>query len=218
MIRVWLLAVARTVTIGIAALCVVIHATPLVPWITRHLTEWGPEPRRGVLIVLSGEQLSDGTVGLMSYWRCVYTAWAYRAGEFSRVLVSGGASQYLAPPAHPGVPPPQRLGYAMRQLLVSLGVPEEKIMVEAASSSTHLNAVESARMLVGVEGPFTLVTSDFHTYRAARCFRRAGVDVQCWPAPDILKRSNDWRQRFHCAALLAEECVKIGYYRVKGWI
>jgi uncharacterized SAM-binding protein YcdF (DUF218 family) len=217
LIRVWLLGALRIVTVGIAALFVVVHFTPLVPWITRQITEWGPEPRRGVLIVLGGEQLSDGTIGLMSYWRCVYAAWAYRGGEFTRVLVSGGASNYLAP-AHPGVPPPRRLGYVLCQLLESLGVPGDKILVEAESSSTHRNAIESARLLAGVAGPFTLVTSDFHTYRAARCFRRAGIAVECWPAPDILKRSNDWRQRWHCAALLAEECVKIAYYRWKGWI
>ena len=202
--------------VGLAALFGVVHFTPLVPWMTRQLAVWGPEPRGrgGVLIVLGGEQLSDGTIGLMSYWRCVYAAQAYREGAFRRVLVSGGASNYLTP----SVPAPPRLGEAMRELLGSLGVPKERVIVEAASASTHLNAIYSARLLQGDEGPFTLVTSDFHTYRAVACFRRAGIAVESWPAPDILKRYNDWRQRWHCAALLAEECTKILYYWFRGWL
>lgn len=194
-----------------------IHTTGLVGWVARRMTEWGPEPRTGILIVLGGEQLSDGTIGLMSYWRCVYAANAYKGGQFEKVLVTGGASNYLDE-ARPGQPPPPRLGLVMRQTLEAMGVPGEKIAVELESSSTHLNALASARMLSGERGPFTLVTSDYHTYRAARCFRQAGLAVECWPAPDVIKRSLDWTQRLSGAVTLAEEGVKIVYYRWQGWI
>jgi uncharacterized SAM-binding protein YcdF (DUF218 family) len=192
----------------------VIHLTPLVPWLAGQWTEWGPEPKRGVLIVLGGEQLSDGTIGLMSYWRCVYAAGLYRHGEFSKVLVSGGVG------GEGGAQAP-RLGAAMRQALEAMGVPGDRIVVEDQSSSTHTNAQNAARLLgerAADDGPFTLVTSDFHTYRAAACFRRAGLAVSCWPVPDVLKRSLDWTQRLSCARALAEEGVKIIYYRWQGWL
>lgn len=213
-----LVRLAHAVPVVVTALVGLVHFTPLIPWITRYVTVWDSEPRRGILIVLGAEQQADGTIGLMSYWRCVYAANLFKKGAFTAILVSGGASNYLERAAHPEQPPPPPLAQVMSEFLQAAGVPKQSIIVEAASSSTRRNALESAPILARLTGPFTLVTSDFHSFRALHCFRRAGVNVQSWPVPDVLKRFNTWGYRIQCGVMLAEEATKTAYYWWKGWI
>lgn len=214
----WLIRLARTSWAAVAVIFAIVHLTPLIPRITRHMAIWDVPPTRGVLIVLGAEQNADGTLGIMSYWRCIYTVRAWRTGRFSRVLVSGGGSNHLILPDDPRAPRPPLLANAMAEFLQALGIPKDVLIVESASTSTHLNATYSAPLLRALDGPYTLITSDFHTLRAQRCFRRAGIQVACWPSPDILKRFNDWRQRFPCSIVLAEEWIKLAYYWWQGWI
>ena len=209
--------VARIIPVAVTAVFGLVHLTPLIPWATRQITVWDPQPVGGVLVVLGAEQQSDGTIGVISYWRCVYAAQTWRAGKFSHVVVSGGASNRLEPPGV-NAPPPKPLAEVMGDFLVAIGVPRSAILVEPSSSSTHLNAVYSVELLREMTGPFTVITSDYHSYRAQRCFRRAGLAVASWPVPDILKRFSSWRDRFHCGTLLVEEFIKLGYYSWKGWI
>lgn len=206
---------ARALPIAFTALFALIQFTPVTAGLARRMAIWDdPAPASGVLIVLGAEQHADGTLGIMSYWRCFYALRAWRTGRFSKVLVSGGPVQHPGPPEQP--PPP--LADSMAAFLQAMGVPAGDIVIERASSSTHLNAVNSVPLLRGLPGPYTLITSDYHTLRAQRTFRRAGLAVSSQPAPDILKRSSDWRQRFQCSAVLAEEWVKLGYYWWQGWI
>lgn len=213
----------RLARAGAAVLAVVLalaHFTPLTHWVTRRMAIWDePAAPHGTLIVLGAEQNADGTLGIMSYWRCVYAVRAWRTGQYSKLLVSGGASNHLIPPEDSAPPAaPLQLAGAMAEFLTALGVPKDALIVESASTSTHLNASYSAPLLRSLPGPYTLITSDFHTMRAQRCFRRAGISVSSQPAPDILKRALDWRQRWQCSIILAEEWVKLGYYWWKGWI
>lgn len=215
-LRRWLIRLARTGSAALAVIFILVHLTPLTPRITRWMASWDIPPTHGVLIVLGAEQNADGTLGIMSYWRCIYTVRAWRTGKFSRVLVSGGDSN--PPPILPDDPRPPLLANAMAEFLQALGIPKDALIIESASTSTHLNATYSAPLLRKLDGPYTLITSDFHTLRAQRCFRRAGIEVASRPSPDVLKRFNDWRQRFPCSIVLAEECVKLAYYWWQGWI
>lgn len=213
----------RLTRAAIAVVAVVFTLTqliPVAPWITRRMAIWDEAAApHGTLIVLGAEQNADGTLGMMSYWRCVYAVRAWRTGRYSRLLVSGGASNHVIPPETPtDAPNPLQLAAAMAEFISALGVPKDALIVESASTSTHLNATYSAPLLRALPGPYTLITSDFHILRAQRCFRRAGIAVNCQPAPDILKRANDWRQRWQCSIVLMEECVKLVYYWWQGWI
>ena len=202
-----LIRLARTASVAVAILFVIVHLTPLTAWITLQMVTWDEEPKGGgVLIVLGAEQNADGTLGLMSYWRCIHAVHAWRTGKFSKVLVSGGPSNGTS------------LAGSMAEFLKAFGVPKADLILEAASTDTKLNAAFAAPLVRSLPGPYTLVTSDFHTLRARHCFRRAGIPVNCQPAPDILKRSNNWRHRWHCSIVLAEEWVKIVYYWWNGWI
>jgi uncharacterized SAM-binding protein YcdF (DUF218 family) len=77
---------------------------------------------------------------------------------------------------------PRAISLCMRDLITSLGVPADHVVLESTSLNTRQNALESARILRerGVE-TVVLVTSATHMRRAVKSFDRAGVQVI--PAP-----------------------------------
>ena len=72
------------------------------------------------------------------------------------------------------------------QLLTALGVPRERLILEAKARDTYENAVFLKEELgkLGLLGPGTrwvLITSAYHMPRAMAAFRAAGFDVEAWP-------------------------------------
>jgi uncharacterized SAM-binding protein YcdF (DUF218 family) len=192
---------------GLAAaglLFLIISFTPLTAWWARALARPWEDPRGEVLIVLGSDRVDD-MIGYSSYWRSVYAVWAYREGGFRRVVVSGG-------------PGGAAVAESMRDLLVTSGVPSQAILLETESTSTRENAVRTVELLRGETGRSVLLTSDFHMYRAYRCFRRAGLDVVAFPVPDALKRSTRWYRRWTAFVDLVAESGKIAYYWAQGWL
>ena len=155
-------------------------------------------PEGGVLIVLAAEQYFDGRIGPISQKRCQHTADLFRKGQFSRILVSGGASNLATPP----------LAEVMCDFLKAEGVPNEIILVESSSSSTRLNAVYSSMLLSHLQGPFTLITSDYHAFRAKLCFKCCGIVA----LPSTIEDPSQ------SGTALAKEAAKIVYYWIRGWI
>ena len=201
--RAWRSVVACLATVGLVV--TVVCATPLVTWWAGQLAGDWDNPYGQTLLVLAGSALEDGLLGESSYWRSVYAVRAWRAGGFLQVVISGG-------------PPRQPAAEAMRRFLIAEGVPADKIRFEAESSSTRENALNMARLLAGDTTVKVLLTSDYHTFRASRAFRRAGVEVLPLPFPDAIKRGHAWINRPAIFASLSIESAKIVYYRWRGWI
>ncbi len=145
-------------------------------------------------------------IGESSYWRTVYAVRAWREGGFQEMILVGGPSDKWP------------VAEAMRRFVVAQGVPEKATRVEPESRSTRENALYAQRLLGGRPGRKVLLTSDFHMFRAFRAFRKAGLDVEPRQAVDILKRAGRWQNRWPLLLDLGEETVKIGYYRIRGWI
>lgn len=176
--------------------------TPVTRWWTEALSrEWHP-PKGDILIVLAADAADENTIGGQSYWRAVYAVWAWRGGTFRRIIVSGGGK-----PA-PALP--------IRMFLIAHGVPAEAVAVETESTTTGENALQVARILQRETGRLILLTSDYHSFRATRLFRRAGLAVFPSPAPDALKGAGQWRHRWPVFLQLAEETVKIMGYGLRG--
>ena len=101
--------------------------------------------------------------------RCVYGLWFFRQTHARRIVVSGGVVK-------PGSAPAASL---MRDYLVSLGVPASGILVEDESLSTMENAAFCRKILAPQQiEKVVLVTDASHMFRAARCFRAYGIEVQ----------------------------------------
>ena len=175
---------------------------------TTATTVWGHrlsgpiiEPTSTVLIVLTGAGPIDGMLSESSYWRCIYAIRAWRTGSFQRILLSGEQSA------------------VMKRLLVSEGVPSDRVDLEDKARSTRESALRTAAMLSGQSGPPpVLMTSDYHMFRARRCFEKVGLAVAPRPIPDAIKRSAEWYNRPTILAIEIVEVSKIVGYRLRGWI
>jgi uncharacterized SAM-binding protein YcdF (DUF218 family) len=116
----------------------------------------------------------------------------------------------------------------MRDALVSLGVPAERIIVESSSTTTRDEAVIVASMLrtLGVES-CVLVTSQSHMPRAQRAFQAQGVRTTPAVAPDYspnfpddagFGRYRPDREGFRLSSALIHEWGGYLYYFWRGWL
>jgi uncharacterized SAM-binding protein YcdF (DUF218 family) len=109
--------------------------------------------------------------------RLWYAARLYHRGIAPRIVVSGGS--YAAQRGGPM----QTEGEAMREVLLALGVPEDRIVLEGRSLNT-IDNMREIRALVGT-GRIALVTSGYHMPRAMRLAREAHLNAEAFPT--------DWR-------------------------
>ncbi len=171
-------------------------------WYANWLAGAWNDPAGPVLIVLGADALDYGILGESSYWRSVYAVLVWREGRFQHLILSG----------------PDPVTVPMRDFLVCQGIPAAAIVMERRSQNTRENAQYTAELAREFPGPYVLLTSDYHMRRASRAFGKAGLTVIPRPFPDVLKRLNNWRDRWRIFLDLAEETVKIGYYWARGWI
>jgi uncharacterized SAM-binding protein YcdF (DUF218 family) len=189
---------------AIGGLMLIVTATPLVTWWTSLLARpWSEAPSSAeVLIVLSADCVEPSMIGRQSYWRSVYAVWTWRQSRFQQVWISGNAECTAA----------------MRDFMVSQGVPATAIRLEQRSHSTRENALHTAELLRSAPGRKVLLTSDFHLYRASRAFRAAGMPVDYTVGvPDAGKRSQQWTLRWEVFLDLVRETGKTGWYTLRGW-
>lgn len=189
-------------------LLAVIHFTPLTRVWARGLAGDWTDSAGATLIVLSSEVEADGILGPSSYIRSLYAVRAYRTDAFKTIIVTGGQSGAA----------PEPMGEAMREFLISNGVPSNVVRAETRASTTRENALFVKPMLAGITGKPVLMTSDFHMFRARRVFEKAGIPVVPRPVPDVLKRSNRMVNRWASFWTLVMETGKIGYYAWRGWV
>jgi uncharacterized SAM-binding protein YcdF (DUF218 family) len=132
------------------------------------------------------------------------------------VISSGGRVH----PDDPAVPS----GESMRDALVQLGVPRDRIVVETQSRTTHEEAVVIAPMLRSLDiDHVVLVTSDTHMLRSVCTFRAAGVDsiaaIARNPEADAPPRMrfSPGDRGLQAFGGIAHEIWGIAYYFVRGW-
>jgi uncharacterized SAM-binding protein YcdF (DUF218 family) len=154
-----------------------------MPVVTSTLLSWvehrGPpldqalasaDPARTALVVLAGgiptfdtsirprERLDSTTTA-----RIIGAAGLFKESRFGLVILSGA---------------PIEMGEGMEDLITSLGVPKDRVVLESASYTTRQNA-ERSLVLLRERGFDTIVvvTSAMHLRRAVREFERAGATV-----------------------------------------
>lgn len=96
----------------------------------------------------------------------------YRAGKVDYLLASGdNSSLYYDEPT------------AMRNALIALGVPQERIYRDYAGFRT-LDSVVRARQVFGQQS-FTIISQRFHNQRAVFIARQRGLEAIGFNAPDV---------------------------------
>ena len=187
---------------SLGSLVLLITLTPVVNWWATWLAGPWNDPRGDTVVVPTGSVIADGMIGLSSYWRCVYTVRAWREGGFRELILTGDP----------------RATAAMRAFVTAEGVPGSVIRIEEQSATTRESAVNVARLLGAPGRPVVLLTSDYHMFRAARAFRKAGLPILPRPFPDARKRGQVVMERWSVFLDLGLESLKIAYYGIRGWI
>jgi uncharacterized SAM-binding protein YcdF (DUF218 family) len=188
---------------------------------------------------LAADDVPPGRVALVILGSGSYTIHDWDGGEYSttdavaasRVLEAVRIYRLLKPelvissggkggPDDPAVAP----GIAMRDLLLQLGVPADRIVAETRPRNTYEEAVAAAESVARSRVEHVvIVTSDFHMRRSLGTFRSAGIRgipaIVKDPFPpegwrDWLLPSQDglWR-----SDIIAHEILGLAYYAVRGW-
>lgn len=157
--------------------------------------------------------------GAVTVRRLLEAARLYRLLDSPWIVVSGGVV-----PGHNQSGPESD---SMKALLVTLGVPAERIVIEAASRNTREQAIETARVLERLGArQVVLVSSPVHLPRATRLFHAAGVrpipsatGCCAWDgrAPGVwMWWLNDGALQLSTSAVY--EYAALSYYWLRDWI
>lgn len=142
----------------------------------------------------------------------------YHALDNPLVIVSGGTNERA------GVINPESM--PMRAILVDIGVPAERILLESSSQNTFEQALKLRPLLEahGLEH-FILVTSPTHMRRAVASFRAQGLD----PTSSASAQHSDGFLSDRCALLPKNDALEASrqafregmafvYYALRGWL
>ena len=153
-------------------------------------------PERVELLVVAGAGVNpDGTAGPSLLARTQRAVVLYHAGVADRIAFTGGVGDYGPAEALVGA-----------ELAMAAGVPADRIITEATSTSTEENALHLAA-IVGPETDILLVTDTYHVWRARRVFLRSFDDVSAVGA------TSPWPVRLRGAS---REVVAILWYAISG--
>lgn len=148
----------------------------------------GVIPAADVIVVLAGDSDQGGMNG-QTMLRLEKGVEVYNAQEGDATFVVTGG----------GEPP---VAEAMREAAIEAGVPEENILVEAASHSTLQNALFTADFeQLDKSAPTIIVTHRYHLPRAWASFRWAGFT-------DVSRVAADPDAGFNLTASLLWESIK----------
>lgn len=129
-------------------------------------------PEREYIVALGCGIRKDGTVTPLLQSRLDAAIKAYEeGGRQAKIIVSGGqGADEVVPEAR-----------AMADYLLSQGIPESDVLLEAKSATTEEN-LRFSRAIIDERGGaehLTIATSDYHCLRAAMYARRLGINASC---------------------------------------
>jgi uncharacterized SAM-binding protein YcdF (DUF218 family) len=179
----------RAVSVVFTATVIIIIFTPLSNYMARTLIV-APELKKTDLIaVLGGGAYENGVLGGGSNERLIHGMLLYREAYAPEIIFSGGTIiktsskvlHTLLKSQDKGSPDVVEAAI-MKEVSLKLGIPDEDVALEAASTHTYGN-IKGIRDYMATRGFKTclIVTSPTHMYRSYRVSKKLGLD--CYPAP-----------------------------------
>ena len=106
----------------------------------------------------------------------------YKNAKIKHIFISGGNGK-------PDINSFREGAWAKKEL-IQMGVPDSVIFLEDYSSNTAENALNTKKVMDSLHfaPPYLLVTSAYHMPRASLVFKKAGLDVDCFPCNYISGR------------------------------
>ncbi|MBI3825270.1 MAG: YdcF family protein [Candidatus Rokubacteria bacterium] len=193
---------------GLALAYVALFNSPLPWWAASPLLVSAPPSVADAIVVLGSGVGETGKGGESYQERVLGAVELYRGGKAPYMIFSTGWS-WTFPEAT-----------VMRVLALSLGVPDQAIVLETKAASTHDNA-ERVDQILRARGSrsILLVTAPYHTRRAVLAFAKTDPGLRVISTPGT---SEFYRHRWSANAdqlrALGHEYVGIAYYWWRGWI
>ncbi|CAL77987.1 conserved hypothetical protein [Bradyrhizobium sp. ORS 278] len=180
------------------------------------------DPAKGApdgIIVLGGPVDSDLSaiygmpVTVAGADRVIQAAVLARRYPNARVLFTGGSANLIATDA--------KEADVGAEILESLGVAKQRLLLERQSRNTYENAIFSKAMIAPKPGErWLLVTSAYHMPRSVGLFRKAGFPVEPYPVDWRVGRVLDFDgvslQGLRRADIAVREWVGLVAYRLRG--
>ncbi|MFA5052202.1 MAG: YdcF family protein [Patescibacteria group bacterium] len=163
------------VLFGISVLLLVATYTPLNTLLVKPLVH-DDQPIPSDVIIILGGGINTDTHSLP--WgveeRVAKGVSLFKDGYAPKIIVSGGITHYGG----------ESESEVMAPYAEMLGVPAEEIIQEDRSKDTHTNALYSTEIMRdhGWQRAI-IVTSDFHSSRACRIFKKVTLNIICVAAP-----------------------------------
>jgi uncharacterized SAM-binding protein YcdF (DUF218 family) len=201
------------------SLYIIVFYTPLF-WLIASPLKISQAPQKAdCIVVFAGGTGESGKAGQGYEERVGYAVELYKKGYASRVIFSSGYMFFFKEPV------------VMKALAVSLGVPQEAIILEDKASGTYQN-VRFTRDILLSNGwnRILLVSSPYHMRRAALVFNKiaGNIKVSYTPLPNALFYSHPERDEHNRRVLkrintqqirgILHEYLGILYYWFKGYI
>lgn len=134
-----------------------------------------------VILILGAAVWADGPSPTLRR-RTLHAAALYHAGQVSHIIPCGGIGRH---------PPAEAL--VMRDLLIGAGVPDDRIIPEATSTTTQENIRHALPLLRQLGATDVLIVTDrYHAARARLTARRMGLHANSASPP--LKGSHPGQQ------------------------
>jgi len=172
------------------------------------------------IVLLGGATRGDTHMGTIADLnqradRLVHAVALYKAGKAPVVLVSGGSATGARPEAK-----------QIKDLLMVMGVPERRILLENVSRTTRENAQFSAQILEARHmRRVLLVTSAYHMRRAQAVFEAEGLtvipaptDYQQLVAEELIPPWLPTESRLSQTTDALHEFAGLLVYRLRGWL
>jgi SanA protein len=161
-------------------LCVLLLLSPIFIinfWIlraaaSRVFTDVNTLPANDVGLILAAMSPKKGRINPFFQRRVEDAAQVYHSGKVKRLLLSGVS--------HPGR---SNEPGDMKEALLKLGVPESAMVLDNSSFRT-LDSVVRAKEVYGYTH-LTIITSDYHTYRAIFLSRHYGIDAVAFSSEEV---------------------------------
>jgi uncharacterized SAM-binding protein YcdF (DUF218 family) len=185
--RLW--ALFRAVSVVFTITVLIIMFTPLSNYMARTLIVAPEFKKTDLIAVLGGGAYVNGVLGGASNERLIQGMILYREGYAPEIIFSGGTI----------IKPSKKVLHTilksedtslidvveaaiMKDVSLKLGIPEQDVAVDAASTHTYGN-IKGIKDYMAARGLKTclIVTSPTHMYRSYRVTQKLGLD--CYPAP-----------------------------------
>jgi len=151
--------------------------------------------------------------------RFIQTALLYKKGTIDRIIIAAG-NGYITKHDF-------KEANFIKANLVTLGIPEEKILTDSSSRNTLENAINSRAIIQGegLRGPFLLISSAMHLPRAKLAFEKQHVQVTPYPCDfDSKNVGNNFIEDYLLPSSLAlnkwenliKEIAGITVYKITG--